>query len=42
MKHNTWIVHTPKQHSKVFQEFAPEWMKQWAVANNYVGNMPYK
>ncbi|MFJ8528505.1 hypothetical protein [Bacillus sp. NPDC094106] len=41
VKTHTWTVHTPEEHSKVFQEFAPEWMKQWAVAKDYVGHMPY-
>ncbi|MEI3892419.1 MULTISPECIES: hypothetical protein [unclassified Bacillus (in: firmicutes)] len=42
VKHNTWIVDTPEQHSKVFQELAPEWMKQWVVAKDYVGDKSYK
>jgi hypothetical protein len=36
-----WIVNNDKEHNQVFEELAPEWFKQWELADNYMWAKPY-
>lgn|GEM_PF-2323813 len=37
-----FVVNNDKEHNEAFEKLAPEWLKQWLIADDFVGSRPYR
>jgi len=37
-----FVCNNGKEHNEAFEEWAPEWFKQWLIADDFKGSPPYE
>jgi len=37
-----FVCNNSEEHQKAFEEWAPEWFKQWPIADDFIGGKPYE